>query len=556
MGVFMSRPMCRKILLSCLIASVAQATPTIYPTKTMTSLGQLTNNTTSNVVADSVDGRRFYVMPPNSAKAQVSGLHSFGANMGFCKEMVDLIADNAELTQQIHQLTLDSIAAKAKADRDREALNNAKLEAADYFRDVGLEQLSNIDQNISVNQGRLDVIRGQKDSCSTNCDQLEKEEADLVDANRDLAKIRQKIVHDNAQKIPEYNKRKRKVDALEAKLKSSDDAFVNLKRQLLDTRSMYQQMYSSLGQMYGARAGVKFRSGWDDNVQALRNANPGFSFERIQTEDAQMFLSMTGVENIPGDAVMGYETVGQPIYADPVPGSNPSTKPRVLGVKFASYPAEVNGNVVLSLIGACPVNDPKSFGINLPSGTDEMVYGAVFSFNFPSLFTSSATATFNMSKMYQKIYSSGSSGGFFSSRSWSSVSETSQYSDSFKVVWDVSDPSLVLPRAQQLEVEDEMRLQIYQRMANLAMANSPNREAIIAAAAPPAHGSVVLADALAKTCPGSAYCVGASIALSVLDSIFGSSSSSSSYTSYSTVDQVESFSQSRVIMKPWVTGYN
>lgn len=57
------------------IVGNAYALPTVYPTK-VTYSSEIKNTTNSNLVADDTDERVFYVMPPNSAKASVLGLHT------------------------------------------------------------------------------------------------------------------------------------------------------------------------------------------------------------------------------------------------------------------------------------------------------------------------------------------------------------------------------------------------------------------------------------------------------------------------------------------------
>lgn len=51
------------------------------------------------------------------------------------------------------------------------------------------------------------------------------------------------------------------------------------------------------------------------------------------------------------------------------------------------------------------------------------------------------------------------------------------------------------------------------RMATLALPSAPNLAEFLRATAPPAHGSVVVADSLMSACPGNGYCVAASFIL-------------------------------------------
>lgn len=198
---------------------------------------------------------------------------------------------------------------------------------------------------------------------------------------------------------------------------------------------------------------------------------------------------------------------------------------------------------------------PDYFDIQTPNSTEEMAYGMTVSYEYPTSFVAEATATYNMHKMYQKIARSGSSGGFFSSRSWSSVEERTYFSDSFKVSWVEQDSANSIPDEKKADLEREMRNNIFARMATIGLPAVANAGALVSPPALSASGAVVLANSLQKTCPGNYYCVGAAMALNVLDAIFGSKSTTSSYTNIQDVDSVESWSRKKVVFKPWVSSY-
>ena len=113
-----------------------------------------------------------------------------------------------------------------------------------------------------------------------------------------------------------------------------------------------------------------------------------------------------------------------------------------------------------------------------------------------------------MYKMFEKIVSSGSSGGFFSSRSWTSVEERNFFRDSFSINWTEQDPENTVTEEQRLNVEHDMRAHILERLASLALPTAPNRDAIIQAGQPPPHGAVVVAGSLMTACPTNIYCIG------------------------------------------------
>jgi uncharacterized protein YoxC len=523
-----------------LIAGPAIAAPTIYPTD-ITALSALTNYTTSNLVADNVDARRVYVMPPTVASATVGNLHTITANVGFCQEMADAKNYSRSLLQKIKQLTLDEVEAKGEADAIRLQLAAAREAASNFTTQARLQDLADLDTVIATSEGRLTDLYNQANTCNTTCDLINKEIDGLVKNKAELLKTRRQITAAHAQDVRVYEHHRAKIENLKLNLADLDESWTKITQRVSQVRSDFQAIYKTFGKMEGARASLSFSSNWDKNVETLRLANPGIEFEKIQTQKAVVLSNIAISSSLPPEgAILSYEVGGMNVEGQ---------------VDYPSYPESLAGNVRLSLIGTCPVLHPDLFEINLPNGTDQMKYGLTISYEYPTVFSVNATAKYNMYKMYSKVVSSGSSGGFFSSRSWSSVEERNFFKDSFVVHWDEQDPAVALPDEQKAAIEAEMRKNIFDRIANLALPQTPDRSGIILSVGAPKHGSVVLADSLMKTCPGNVYCVAASIGLNVLDAIFGSSKTSSSYMQTYDTEGSESFSRTKVVFKPAITSY-
>lgn len=533
--------MYKQTALLLLISGQAFAAPTIFPTS-VTTLSSISNPTTSNIVADSVDSKHIYVMPPSVAISKIGGLHTLSANLGFCREMADDKDYSAALSKKIKDLVIQETDAKKDADVVRQKLFTAKEEAAQFTTQARLQDLADLDSNIAANESRLSDLYNQANSCKTACDEINQEIDDLVKNKAELLKNRRAMAQTHAADMRTYERYQAQVQALQENLDDLTSSWQKISNRVKQVRNDFLDMYSTFAKMEGARASISFKSDWNQNVANLKANNPGIEFEKIPTQNAQVLSSLT-IENLPGaEAVLAYEVGGQ----------------NVNGVlKLSSYPESMSGNVVLSLVGACPVLHKDWYDISDTQSTsaDQMKYGLTISYEYPTTFTVSAVAHYNMYKMYQKIVSSGSSGGFFSSRSWSNVEERNMFKDSFSVKWDEQDPSFSLSDEQKADVEAEMRKGIFDRMASLVIPQSPDRNGIIQAVGAPKHGSLVIADSLMKTCPGNAYCIGASIAMNVLDAIFGSSSTTASYLQTYNADLTESYSRSKVIYKPAITSY-
>ena len=523
------------------VATTVGATPTPYPSDP-SSLFSLKNLTTSGLIADDVDPRKVYVLPPNVAEATVNGLHTLTANIGFCAEMGDLQSYSRDTASQIKELSDQRVAYKKEVDKQLGKLQKARTEAAEIAVANRLEVFIELNDQIDNMEARLTELYKSKESCDQTCDELATEIKNTEEARSLALKDRRKFQNENATAVRNYNKKKAIADSLQASYSDAYSSFNQLKKDLVAIRAEYLQMYETFGRLEGGRAAMNYESNWDENVMALRTTNPGWQFEKIQTANAKLFANIVSVKDIPSDmAVVGYEMAG-------------TQKDNYLQLP-SGFPDSMSGNLRLSLIGACPMIHPEYFDIEPGYGADKMAYGITVTYDFPASYKLKAVAKYNMYKMYQKVVSSGSSGGFFSSRSWSNVEEHTFFKDTFNVDWTSQDPQNEISEERRLETEHEMRAHIMERIASLALPTAPNQGQMIAPGSPPPHGATVVAGSLMQACPTNIYCLGGSLILTSLDAIFGSSSASASYLQTQDFEAIETWSQAKVIMKPWVTTF-
>ena len=522
-------------------AATVGATPTPYPLD-QSELFKISNPTTSGLIADDTESRKVHVLPPNVAEATVKGLHTLSANVGFCAEMKELQSYSLVTVKQMNDLIEERIAHKSVADEAHKVLQKARMEAAALATDKRVEFLVNLTDQIDSMEARLTELYKLKESCTKTCGELKVEIANTEDARDSALDDRSQFQKENAKALKEYNKKKAVADAAAEVYRDAYATFNQLKTDLAAIRTEYLEMYRLFGQMEGGRAAINYESNWDSNIQTLRKLNPGFQFEKIQTENAKLFANIISVKDLPSDmAVVGYEMAG-------------TQKDNYLQLP-SGFPAAISGNLRLSLVGACPMLHPEAFDIEPGYGADKMAYGITITYDFPAAFKLKAVAKYNMYKMYSKVVSSGSSGGFFSSRSWSNVEERTFFKDSFNVDWTSQDPQNEISEERRLQTEHEMRAHIMERIAGLALPTAPNQGQMIAPGAPPPRGATVVAGSLMQACPGNVYCVAGSLILTSLDAIFGSSSATASYMQTQDFESTETWTQSKVIMKPWVTTF-
>ncbi len=517
------------------------AVPTIYP-KNPTRLSEIKNPTNSNIIAESDDDHVFWVMPPNSGTSEVLGLHTITANVGFCREMGDLQSYSRETSRRLNDLVALEADSKYKLDNKVNQLARAREDLANYVAISRLEDLDSIDNRVGIIESQLTTLREELSACTQYCRTLGDQIVDLRNEKRDLTIQRREIVISQAQTVRAYEKKKAARDAIIAELQDIEDSWENIRARLQKLHGTFLDIYSSFAKMEGSRAAIVFDNKWDLNVEELKNANPGYAFQKIQTQNAVITTSVAQLASIPtSGAIMSYDMGGT--YSE---GK----------LTLPSYPENTTGNVRLSLLGTCPVLHPEYFDINLPNGSDQMKYGMTVSYEYPTSFIAKATASYTMSKVYQKIMKSGTKGGFFKSKSWSSVEERTFFKDAFDVVWEEQDESNSFTDDEKAEIEREMRNQIFGRLAAIGLPHVANPGILIAPTLP-VNGGTVLGTSLEnnKACSKNVYCQAAAIGIKTLTAIFGSSSTTASYLNTQTALQHETYSREKVVMKPWISSY-
>ena len=446
------------------------------------------------------------------------------------------------IKKSVNELKNKEIAYKAEVDKIFEKLQKSRLQAAAIVADKHLQPLVDLDNQIDSLSERLSILYKDAETCKTTCDDINKEVRDSEKIKYQAQKDRRKLALENADDVRAYDKLKAVSDAYDQNYNEAKKSFSEIKADIKQAHDEFGSMYSTFGKLEGARVAMNYTSPWDDNMASLRDNNPGFQFEKITTQNTKLFTNLIGVKDIPGDqAVLAYEMPGV-------------LKDGVLDLQ-SGFPGSLSANIVLSVVGVCPMLHPEDFELTESSTPEKMSYGLTFIYDFPAAMKVVGTAKYNMYKMYQKIMSSGSSGGFFSSRSWSNVEEHTFFKDSFTVDWVTQDAANSITEDERLNMEHEMRAHIMERIAALALPTAPNRDQMMAPGTPPPHGAVVVAGSLMQACPGNMYCMAGSLILSSLDAIFGSSSSTANYLQTQNFDLTETWSNSKVVLKPWITSF-
>lgn len=523
------------------LTQTAKADPVLHPSEPQ-RLEAIINNTNSNLVGDHADPNMAWVMPPLSASAKTGKLHTIGTNVGFCAEMSDMQGSSRRIQKRIEDLVIKMADQADRRQRLQDEASNAMADAEKFAREKNMTALSDIDDRIDMIEARLSKLYEELEKCE-DCAPIKTEIRDLQTEKREKASARQELAVQHANDLRTYNQKRSRAVALQQKANDATKAYEDTETMMIDAKNKVLTAYSRLGSMYGAQAPIKYASGWEENTARLRADNPGWRFEMISTSEAVVSANMIT------SSYLEYLT---PVIAFDIGGASP--KDGVL--QLNSYPPVLSSNVVLNLVGTCPMLHPKTFGVE-PDQNGDMQYGLTISYKFPSLYLTKVKFTYNMYRLYTKVVSSGSKGGFFRSRSWSKVEEREFFKDGFTAHWSESDPHNQISEERKLEIESNVRVELLRRMAAFVNPAGLNQYLMQNPPGIPPRGGVVIADSLDKTCSTvNVYCAGASLLLRGLDAIFGSSSSSASYLNEQNRELVEEWSRETTRMTPWVTVYS
>ncbi|MGR9317263.1 hypothetical protein ACU8LZ_12520 [Rhizobium leguminosarum] len=243
---------------------------------------------------------------------------------------------------------------------------------------------------------------------------------------------------------------------------------------------------------------VVAKANWDDAVAKVSGANPTLTVNHIPTADAEVFVSVLGVDGFtPNELIARVDTANIKDVASVVEGLQIDVEPTKVGACFMAFP-QIMGSPA----------DAYPFGVTI---------------NYTQQFALSTVvkAQYNLKDVYSYLEKTGKSGGLFSSKSWSEVTESHDVDELFKI----SITFETLPTPEEKETE-QRRVREY--LLGSAIADMTAK--VVPPGNPGQTGAAIAAQTLVKTCGFNAYCAGAAAGLTILDGIFGKSGSSSSLT--------------------------
>jgi hypothetical protein len=227
--------------------------------------------------------------------------------------------------------------------------------------------------------------------------------------------------------------------------------------------------------------------------------------------------------SIPGMRVSGIQGIDEtnaPTRGDQTQPSAPAS------IDFSN---SVSGQIVLSLVGACPYFEgPYSArtGINFQELAAYLV--ANVTYQYEAFVKRGYVAEYNLNNFYKRVETQKKKGGFFSSKTVHSIVEEGDSSDWFKIFFDApTTGEFQYTEAEQATISREVKADLIDRaMKRFAfLAGGPTTPPAVPEMAP--TGASSAAKALRKCHLW--YCQAGSLGLGVLNSIFGRSTAVSSF---------------------------
>lgn len=511
-----------------LMPIMANAAPSAFVSK----CGALTikNETKSTLIRDNEDCKLIWVLPPTAGKTELTGYSPTG-NLGMCSEVKDAQGMSARVMKRMEETSkdIDKLNDEFKAASEKVVKAKAKVNAE--LQKPEIQQMNDALTRMESIDARIDAVAKQLESCNEGCESLKAE-------YKDLGKQRQQLHADIRKMRQTYIASVRAYEKVKAELASAEEEAASVGKgvdEIMARQSKYHKQLLDLLLFYsrieGGHAHLDYNTGWDEAVLALtQKFGNEYQFRKVATQEVRVFANLIGaadqdtyLSSMP--AILDYSIQGvkyQPFGKDQQP-------------EFSSLTSQLVGNIRMSLMGGCPLyykdflNSKELKPSDLPQSYN---FAITATYKYPAAYRFKMTASYNLYKFYEKIVNSSSSGGFFSSRTSTSISENKIDRDTFHIDWQIEDPNSIYNEKLRQEIASDIKKDLIGRvlgtMAQPVFDNVPQMP--VSQPAHGEHGAIVLANGLNSTCGAvNVYCQAGVWVLRGLDAIFGSNSASQSY---------------------------
>lgn len=317
-----------------------------------------------------------------------------------------------------------------------------------------------------------------------------------------------------------------------------------LEKEILDTKKLFADINDTVKEyweMEGTYGTANFTSDQQALVAAYQEKNPGISFVAMPISIAKLYLLRKTSQNTASlPAVISFDVPGSAIPIAVYPKTE--TPAEDGGVIFGGA---LTGQMVLSLVGACPYYDVKNDRMITEhlTGKDLSKYMAAnVSYAYNLSVNRAYTAKYNLASFFRRLETSESKGGFFSSKTINRLIVEKNSKDWFEFKSNVEDGRHDFDQSLEATVKAELIDRVFKQINLLAVGPGEQAPGL---STPNPNGAEVGAKNLRK-CPY-VYCqVGAAV-LDIANAIFGSSSSVSEFIQKNDFWAVDDVSESKAL---------
>ena len=479
------------------------------------------------------------------------------ANLNFCSEIKDIQKSSSRISASIAKLNERMDENIPKIEEAQKKVLEAKEEVSKYTAISAVKTLTDLQDQLENIEESLSKTEDSLNSCNHSCDEFIANYRDLREERKRLNQEMRSLRRNNRVSLRNYERAKAKLESAESHRDYQEEFVLDILDRKEKLYDLMHGLYKNLGKLEGGTISVNYDLKCDDNVQELESkySSQGLHFSAVDTQDARLSANFVGAndkdsyyDSLP--ALLDYTIAGFKY----LPYGEQSTNDLV------SVPDQIQGDLRLSLIGACPYYY-KDFlsSDSLEADTDlnkkEYSYGLSISYMHPAVYRFELEAKYNLYKFYKKVVKSGSSGGLFSSRSWKKVSETKLDKDTFDITWLDEGQKYTREEKEQIRntVKAELTARVLQNMGHQA-SSSPGPLVAINTYSPK-PGALVLAKGLNKVCGWNFYCKAGSWALKGLTSIFGGSKAEASFQSTHDSTAIEKWNEEEIKLKAGSTSF-
>lgn len=418
-----------------------------------------------------------------------------------------------------------------------------------------IREIGNIEDSLIQLEARIENLLTEISACVNDCSHLREELRSKKEERISLKRDLQQLKASYYPMVREFNKTKAELEAAQYALDNvSARADLKLKK-ITELKVILQNWLAFYAKLEGGFAHVDYDSQWAQNTVALNQKYQGtYVFKQIPTRNARISANFIGSDDKESylasmPAILDYAING--IKFTPWGESNT--------IEQTSLPSRIAGSIRLSLIGGCPMYY-KNFleGDSLvkdDSVNKRMNFALNATYEYPAAFKFSVTAKYNLYKMYEKMSTATSHGGFFSQENYNSVVEDRDDNDTFLIDWHLEDEKYDAKAQEEIRktLKTELMGRVLNTLATPIYTNSHVDEARVPTST--GHGALVIAEGINRTCGYfNLFCQGAVWVFRGLDAIFGSSSAESKFRTTHNRTATEAWNTSETRWRTGATG--